>query len=162
MTDTTRWILAFDSSCSRCARISANVAQTCGGKLEVVPLARPEVVRWRELSLGRNPRWAPTLLKVKEKRVQGWTGLSMVGPMIRALGPRSTINVLRALGRQQAERMGDGPEPSVTNTRCCALSELRSGLLTAGGFVLTGRLSSGVSPKWPRREENRISPGQIS
>ena len=113
MTDTARWILAFDSSCGRCARISASVAQTCDGKLEVVSLARPEIARWRELSLGPNPRWAPTLLRVNDKRVQGWTGLSMVGPMIRALGLRSTINVLRTLGRQQTELTGNRPEPSV-------------------------------------------------
>ena len=148
MTEITRWILAFDSSCGRCARISAGVAQTCDGKLEVVSLARPEIARWRELSLGPNPRWAPTLLRVNENRVQGWTGLSMVGPMIRALGLRSTINVLRTLGRQQTELTGNRPEPSATNTPDRALSELRSGLLVAAGFVLTGTSSviSGQTP----------------
>lgn len=153
-----RWILAFDASCGRCRRTSASVAQACAGRLEVLPLAHPDVVRWRIKSLGPDPRWAPTLLEVSEGRVRAWTGLSMAGPMIRALGPRSTINVLRALGQQRNKTTGDGDGPSGKSVLNRAILQFGSGLLVAGGLILSGMLSVGPDPAraWVKANADRL------
>jgi hypothetical protein len=156
--DSTRWVLAFDSSCGRCTRISASIWQASGGKIEVLPLAHPDVARWRAMSLGHNPRWAPTLLRVREERVRAWTGLSMVGPVIQTLGLRSTINVLRALGRQRGETVGNEVESGARGILDRALHQFGSGLLIAGGLVLAGMLSVGPDParSWVKANLDRL------
>lgn len=155
---TTRRILAFDSSCGRCRKISAGVAQACSGKLEVLPLAHPDVARWRMISLGPDPRWAPTLLEVSEESVRAWTGLSMAGPLIRALGPRSTINVLRALGRQRGETIVNDGAPGGKGVLGRAVTQFGSGLLVAGGLVVSGMLSVGPDParSWVKANANQL------
>jgi hypothetical protein len=156
--DATHWILAFDSSCGRCIRMSASVAQACDGKLEVLPLSYPDIVRWRAMSLGPNPRWAPTLLRVSGGQVRAWTGISMTGPMIWTLGPRSTVRVLQALGRQQSEIVGNDVEPGAKGVLGRALLRLGSGILVAGGLILTGMLTVGPDParSWAKANSDRL------
>src|SRR5919197_3957987 len=128
-----RLVLAFDASCGTCREVSAAVAQACGGRLEVLPLAHDDVRRWRAQTLGPAAPWTPTLLRVRDARVRNererddrggddrvrvgrggddrvrvgrggdgavraWTGTAMGVALIRHLGPRATIQVLRALG----------------------------------------------------------------
>lgn len=104
-------MLAFDASCAACRAVSAVVFNACGGRLEVVALGRQDVRDWRARALGPEPSWGPTLLAVDagrgdapdDGRVRAWTGASMAVPLVRRLGPRATLRVLRSLGQARAE-----------------------------------------------------------
>ncbi|MEV3969512.1 bacteriocin fulvocin C-related protein [Streptomyces sp. NPDC050698] len=101
-----RWMLAFDSSCGACRAISSLVYEACDGKLEVVPLGRQDVRDRRERALGADAPWVPTLLAVdggEGARVRAWTGPGLAVALARRLGPRSSVRVLRALGRARSE-----------------------------------------------------------
>src|SRR5689334_14186033 len=103
-----RHVLAFDASCARCRQISAAVAHASGDRLEVLPLNNAEVRAWRERWFGERAPWVPTLVRVVGDDIQVWTGRGMVVPLVRGLGPRSTVRVLRALGELREQR----PEPA--------------------------------------------------
>ncbi len=94
-----RWVLAFDASCGTCREVSRAVARACDGRLEVLPLSHDAVREWRAQAVGSSSQWAPTLLRVQDGRVRAWTGRAMGLALVRHLGPRGTMNVLRALGR---------------------------------------------------------------
>lgn len=115
---TTRWMVAFDASCSTCREMSQAVERASAGKLEVVPLGRADVTAWRRQALGPDPVWAPTLIRIGGG-VRAWTGVGMALPLARRLGPRATVRVLSALGelrrsqssgltRNQFLRLGGG------------------------------------------------------
>jgi hypothetical protein len=130
------WVLAFDAACSRCREISGVVAQACDGKLEVLPLRHPDVHRWREQAMGAQPPWAPTLLAVREGSVRAWTGPAMAVPLVRLLGVRSTVRLLRALGGLPSTR------PVATSGQRLGRKrflQLGAGLAAAAGLVLAGK-----------------------
>lgn len=130
----TRWMLAFDESCSTCRTISQAVEQASAGKLEIVPLARTDVVDWRHQALGTQPPWAPTLIRLDED-VRAWTGPGMVLPLLRRLGLRASVRVLGALGDVRS-----------TSEEKPLLS--RGGFLRLGGgaVMAAGVLLAGGSP----------------
>jgi hypothetical protein len=104
-----RWVLAFDAACGKCRAISAVVADAGAGKLEMLPLAHPDVQEWRKQRFGDDAPWVPTLINASSGRVRVWTGPAMAAPLLRRLGPRSTVRVINALGRlQRAETATDG------------------------------------------------------
>jgi hypothetical protein len=78
-------VLAFDASCGVCRDASRAVALRCDEKLELMPLAHPDVRRWREQSLGSRAAWTPTLIKVQAGDVRAWTGPAMVIALVRAI-----------------------------------------------------------------------------
>ncbi|GAA2805045.1 bacteriocin fulvocin C-related protein [Saccharopolyspora taberi] len=94
-----RWVLAFDGSCRVCRNMSRAVADACGDKLEVLPLAHQDVREWREQALGADPVWAPTLIHVRPGQARAWVGIPLGFHLVRRLGIRSTLAVLGALGR---------------------------------------------------------------
>ncbi|MER5389005.1 bacteriocin fulvocin C-related protein [Saccharopolyspora sp. NPDC002686] len=94
-----RWVLAFDGSCRVCRNMSRAVADASGDKLEVLPLAHPDVRAWREQALGADPVWAPTLIHLRSGHARAWAGIPLGLALVRHLGPRSTLAVLTALGR---------------------------------------------------------------
>lgn len=154
----TRWILAFDSSCGSCRTISEQVASACSGKLEMLPLAHPDVTNWRTAAFGESPRWAPTLLKVSPTSVRGWTGRRLVLPLVRFLGARPTVGVVRALGELREERtVGHVPDDALTRKR---FLQLGTGVLIAGGLVVTGGIPAyaGRDPaeSWVRANRNNL------
>ncbi|WP_405864604.1 bacteriocin fulvocin C-related protein [Streptomyces sp. NBC_00005] len=109
-----RWMLAFDASCSTCRAMSSIVFNACDKRLEVVALGRADARAWRLSALGPDAPWEPTLLKVTAgggdaaaapgrpgtdgESIRAWTGPSMTLQLMRRLGPRATVRVLRALG----------------------------------------------------------------
>lgn len=150
MTDSEmRRILAFDSSCGGCRRISDAVARACDGRLEVLPLAHPDVVAWRERAFGPDAPFAPTLLEVGEGTVRGWHGRSMAARMVRSLGVRTT-SVLRALGQLRAES-GSGVEESAERVTRKRFLRIGAGVAVAGGLVLTGRMPAFAAEDPARR-----------
>jgi len=105
----------------------------------VLPLAHPDVLKWRERSLGPRAPWVPTLLRIRGEEVRAWTGISIVIPLARRLGPRSTIRVLHSLGelsRQRTERTA-GEEQNGAIGRGQFL-KLGGGVALATGLVLAG------------------------
>lgn len=134
MTD--RWVLAFDASCGTCREISAAVARAAGNRLEVLPLRHPDVEDWRRRA--GDPPWAPTLLRVDGAAVRAWTGARLAVPLARRLGPRTSAEVLRALGRLRREAAGHPLDRPGTIDRAGFL-RLGAGAVVAAGMVVAGR-----------------------
>ncbi|MEU4491233.1 bacteriocin fulvocin C-related protein [Streptomyces purpurascens] len=135
-----RWVLAFDGSCATCRKISSAVSHACDGKLEVLPLDDTRVQDWRERAYGTDAPWAPTLLRAGTGRVRAWTGAAMTPPLLRRLGPRSTLRVLRALGdlrRADAHHTADRPVTGRTLRRAQFL-RAGAGLVVAAGVIMRG------------------------
>ncbi|MBL1102658.1 bacteriocin fulvocin C-related protein [Streptomyces coffeae] len=142
MKENARWILAFDASCATCRKVSGAVARAGGDRLEVLPLAHPDVRRLRERSLGDDAPWLPTLLMVRGSTVRAWTGSTLGLHLVRRLGPRSTVRVLHALG--DLKRAGDGAPsvPSAHRTDRMGRAQflrLGAGIAAGAGLVLAGR-----------------------
>jgi hypothetical protein len=137
-----RWVLAFDASCGSCRTVSHAIGQACDGKLEVLPLAHPEVGRWRRESLGPEAPWAPTLIRLRGEHVHAWTGAAMGLRLTRSLGARSTLRVLRSLGRLRRQRSAS-PSGEATGGQVMGRGrflQLGAGLALATGMLLTGRM----------------------
>lgn len=152
----TRWILAFDSSCGRCRRISDAVAEVAQGRLEVLPLTNAEVSQWRRQILGPDPEWAPTLLRVDAAGVPRlWMGRSMSVPMVRLLGPRATGRLLRILGELRAADYGQAPAEGVGRRQ---LFHIGAGAAVVGAMMLGGRLEAKANPAetWVRANLGRL------
>lgn len=158
-----RWILSFDASCGRCRDISSAVARACDGKLEVLPLKHPDVCRWREESLGSRAPWAPTLLRVQRDSARAWTGKAIAIPLVRHLGPRSTIRVLRSLGdlRSRQSVLSAGQMKGETIARAHFL-KLVAGAGLAAGIILSGRAPAFADPgdsmvrRWVEENMDRL------
>ncbi|GAA0905488.1 bacteriocin fulvocin C-related protein [Virgisporangium aurantiacum] len=138
------WILAFNISCQKCRIISGAVAAVSGGKLEVLSLTHPDVIRWRAAGLGSDAPWAPTLIATGPagEEVRAWTGVAMAVPMIRRLGLRSTLAVLTELGR--LKRQEDGHLAGRQERR--GLSRKSFLRLGAGTAVAVGLMVTGQTP----------------
>lgn len=136
-----RFVLAFDASCGKCAAMSSAVRESCDGKLEVLPLAHPDVKRWREQSFGATAPWTPTLLRVQGQTVRAFTGTGMVIPLVHWLGPRSTVRVLRTLGSLRLNRpSGEAADASgIEGMGRKRFLRLGAGLVVAAGVTLAGR-----------------------
>lgn len=135
-----RWILAFDGSCTKCQAISNAVAQASSEKLEVLPLTHPDVLRWREQCLGENAPWVPTLIQIDGIRVRAWTGTVMAFRLVRALGLRSTMRVLRALGelrQQQSDPTQDRADRQTIGRK--RFLQLGAGIAVAAGLTIAGK-----------------------
>ena len=135
----TRWLLAFDAGCARCRALSETVVEGCAGKLEVMPLAHPDVRRWRERSLGSPAPWTPTLIRVDGEDVRAWTGRSMAVPLVRWLGVRSTFRVVHALG-QLRETAVEEPVADGSAMSRKRFLQFGAGVAVAAGIVLTGNM----------------------
>jgi hypothetical protein len=92
-------VLAFDATCRRCRAVAATVTDTVGTELDVLPLADYRVALWRaEAGVDRD---APTLIEITvtdgDDRVRAWTGPALVPALVRRLGARRTVRLVRAL-----------------------------------------------------------------
>lgn len=138
-----RWILAFDSSCSTCRKLSAVIANACDGKLEVRPLASADVQHWRAQALGPQAPWAPTLLCIGTS-VRAWPGKRMALMLGRHLGPRLSVKVLYALGemreKARSQPVVDVPDQQVrAGMRRGQFLRVAAGAAVVGGLILAGR-----------------------
>jgi hypothetical protein len=73
---TTRWVLAFDSSCCGCTKIAEEVQRHGDDRLDVMPLDHPDVRAWRRRALGDDPPFAPTLIRIHDDQVRAWSGVA--------------------------------------------------------------------------------------
>lgn len=153
-----RWVLAFDSSCDSCRRLSDRVQIASSGNLETVPLARREVQDWISETLGEKAKPEPTLFQVTPESTRAWTGRSMVLPLVRHLGVAASFRVVRALGTLRDEPLGHEGDSSSPFTRKRFL-QLGSGAVVAGALVFTGQLPAYArSPAnaWVRANRDRL------
>ncbi|MEH6373757.1 bacteriocin fulvocin C-related protein [Streptomyces sp. KLMMK] len=161
----TRWILAFDASCGTCREMAGALSQASACKVEVLPLSAPEVCQWREQALGAQPRWAPTLLRVQPTGpVHAWIGAQMGLPLMRRIGPRSTVRVLQRLGQIRRQAQGhplerDGSTNAIGRARFLRLG---AGAAVAVGIMLTGRTPAfaeqtcAAAHKWAEENKDQL------
>ncbi|MFI7642922.1 bacteriocin fulvocin C-related protein [Nonomuraea sp. NPDC049400] len=151
------WVLAFNESCSRCRTIAEKVKQSSGDKLDIRPLAHPEIQEWRTEALGEHAPWAPTLIKVGPHGVQAWTGAAMALRLLARLGPRVTWSVLAALG----ESRGNPADSDANKSQMGRGQFLRLAGLGIAAGVLFGKASpaqadpGGLSPAQQWAKDNK-------
>ncbi|PDP89584.1 hypothetical protein CQJ94_00905 [Glycomyces fuscus] len=138
--------MAFDSSCGKCSKISRVVDRASGGRLETMPLAHPDVQRWRERYFGSPGPWKPTLVRLRGTEVRCWVGASMAYPLARRLGVRTTVRVLDALGemswrhqRMSRDRVNTEDSGAVYPVGRKHFLRLGAGMAAAAGLMVTGR-----------------------
>jgi hypothetical protein len=157
----TRWVLAFDASCCACGEIAAAVSATSGRKLEVLPLASPQVQEWLSTTAPAAPR--PTLLRVGPVGVRIWTGAAMSAPLVRRLGPRATTRVLHALGRLRRQATGHPLEPKNRNgiergrfLRIAAGAAVAAGIVVAGKTPAFAGQTGAAALNWAEANKNAL------
>jgi hypothetical protein len=86
--------LLFDSGCSRCRNLAADVEREAGGLLAARSL---DDASMRALLDRARPgwRWEPTLLVVEGDRVRAYTGAMLAGRLVAAAGPRRAARIAR-------------------------------------------------------------------
>lgn len=141
-----RWVLAFDSSCGVCQSTSSKVAHACDHQLDVLPLNNVDVEQWRTTVYGENPPWAPTLFRLRGGTIRAWTGRSMALQLVRAIGLRSSLRVLRAIGNTNEPAAAPTAPAQGHVSRKRFLSQLAVGGAVASGLVLFGRLPALAAP----------------
>lgn len=163
----TRWILAFDASCSSCRKISRTVERACSGRLEMMPLHSADVKQWRAASLGPQAPWAPTLIELRGPEVRAWTGPAMGLRLVRLLGARPTARVILGLGRLRAEAGANGGAETAQARegamgRAQFLRLAAGGTVAAAGLILSGKAPSFAASeataarKWVARNKARL------
>jgi hypothetical protein len=96
-----RYVLLFKGECGRCSKLAAQVVTASEGALEAVALSTPLATRWAsEAGLGLPGR--PALVILSGGRTELLTGLRMTSRLVRLLGPRRSVAVLRAIGEDHA------------------------------------------------------------
>ncbi len=96
-----RLVLGFDAGCMTCSDMAGRVEAAIGDGLEVRDLRDPQITGWIERALGREARWAPTLIEVSGDKIRAWTGPHMAIALGRKLGIRNTWRVMKALGSNE-------------------------------------------------------------
>jgi hypothetical protein len=110
--------------------------------------------RWRELALGEDAPWLPTLVEVKDGEVRAWTGLKMGVRLSLVLGPAATWRLMQALG----EVIGASEAPKAPTGRAVAgLSRGRFLKGLAGGIFAVVALPAGKALASPYERVGGIS-----
>lgn len=91
-------VLGFDAGCGTCSEMARRVEERVGDGLSVRNLNDPELVAWREETLGKDAKWAPTLFEVEGEKVRAWDGWKMGFVLSRRIGLSATWQVMQALG----------------------------------------------------------------
>jgi len=107
-------ILLYDSGCSLCAGIASEVASkdlTNGGQLRLLSLRSPEAPRLLDQIHPDGWPWEPTLLEVGDEgeAVRSWTGVRLIAPLIRTVGPRRAQAIARLVSERTASTTPTNP-----------------------------------------------------
>lgn len=147
-----RLVLGFDAGCMTCSRIAEDAAAASGGKLEVMNLSSPEMVKWRTEALGATPPWKPTLVELAGTVTTVRTGPAIGFALIRNLGTAGSWGVLKSIGklRQESGEANRGPEfgPS----RSAFLRGLTGAAL--GVSILAGSGNAAMAAGNPKKMRN--------
>ena len=164
---TARWVLAYDDSCGTCENISELVKTSSRGDLETASLLSKDVIAWRTETFGEDAPWLPSLFLLEDDElVRGWTGKSIRKPLLRAVGVRKALSIMRYLGEVRLEQRSPSPRESANEGRSYsrkAFLGVAAGLL-ASASVLSGRSPAGASVQtWGATQDwLRRNPGQIT
>lgn len=142
-----RWILAFDATCGTCRQLAETTALQSAGRLEILPLDSEEVLSWRQDALGADAPWEPTLIRLRNDIPRAWTAPRLAVPLVRRLGPRAALRLLRALGELRMPARGTARG----GLRRSEFLKLGSGVAAAVGMVLLGRTPALASPAEQRQ-----------
>ena len=136
-----RWILAFDATCADCQPISHAVRRAAGDRLEVLPLADPDVERMRHQVFGEHPPLVPTLIETNGDQVRAWKGRTIAIKLVRRLGVRTSFRVINALGglRKRMTEPIPTKRPDDRGINRAAFLRFGLGVAMASGIVLLGR-----------------------
>lgn len=96
------WFLGYDGNCPRCAGIQELVFDVADGVISTVNLHDPVVVAWRRDALGENPPWTPTLFRLRDGRVEAWTGKKMAVRLASLIGPRRAWQLAEGLAERES------------------------------------------------------------
>lgn len=105
-----RQYLLFDSGCATCSNLAQAIEREVDGELTARSLRDPEM---QELLDRAEPewQWEPTLLEVCDEVVRAYTGIRMGLRLVRTLGPRQAMRVMKLVGRH-ADRLTGPTDPS--------------------------------------------------
>lgn len=129
------WILGFDGSCLKCARLARQIQRISNKKLKIENLHSPEVRAWRKTSTGEDLPLVPTLFEIEGEHVKSYIGVRMTVHLLKILGPLKAGKVLWILGKESSF-----PDYSTSNKRRRFLQNL------IGGVAATSLISLGKAP----------------
>lgn len=156
-------VLGFDAGCSTCRDLAGEVEKQSDGKVEVRNLWDPQVMQWRREALGDEAPWTPTLLKIKEGKVKGWTGWRLGAVLSSSIGPVSTWRLMHALGEVAKTNKTDyksSDDASIGYTRRQLLKGGMSGAVVALGIVSgTGGFARSAAAEEPGSVQAPASTG---
>ncbi|MBV9140068.1 MAG: bacteriocin fulvocin C-related protein [Pseudonocardiales bacterium] len=84
--------------------------------------------------------------------MRAWTGISIAIPLVRHLGPRSTIHILRSLGElsKQGNRRPVGQAKHRMIGRGQFFKLVSAGITLVAGVILSGRAPALAEPEWSK------------
>lgn len=100
--------LLFDSSCLKCTNLAHSIKQEFGEKLEIRSLHDTEI---QKLLNNAKPewQWEPTLLKIRDNHVQVYTKIEMGLQLVRALGIKNAIKVVKLVHQHEILALSNVP-----------------------------------------------------
>lgn len=101
------WFLGYDGDCPRCTSVQALVQEIAGNTVVPVSLHEPVVAGWRKEAFGDAAPWAPTLFRVKDGKVEAWTGKRLAVRLATVIGPRKGWHLAEKLAETQAAPPAD-------------------------------------------------------
>ncbi|MFB4315829.1 hypothetical protein [Actinomadura sp. 21ATH] len=143
----TEHILLFEGTCGRCGRLAAEVVEVSAGRLDAVRLTDPRAARWAADAGVELPN-RPALVVLSGPRPRLLTGRRMVSALVRLLGPRRSMAVLRALGEDHAE--DDGGRRNFLRTGLIGLG------VVAGSVIVPGTAHARSARKFTPDEQAAI------
>lgn len=90
--------LLFDTHCSKCSQLAKLIEQETNGYITAASIYNPQIHALIR-SNGAIPQRTPTLLEVNGKDVQIFTGITLATQLIRKLGLRQTLRIVRIISR---------------------------------------------------------------
>jgi len=108
MSQTRRYIL-FDSSCSLCTDVAADIEHASGGALTGESLYSRRAKGWLDTA---RPGWKfePTLVEVQDEQVRAYTGMAMRARMLTILNPLQLLKIARVVQAAGVPLFGSMPE----------------------------------------------------
>ncbi len=125
--------LAYDAGCAFCSSLSDSVATVAGSQIEPVNLSDSTTEAWLNQVRPLGWKFAPYLLKVTDREVKAWTGMSAAVRLGVIIGPRRAMKLLRMIGQLTLE---SSKPASLQRRRFLKLSAYTAA--ASGAFALIG------------------------
>lgn len=155
MTEQDSLLLGYDANCMKCSSIASRLQTEFGDKISLLPLRSRRMTHLREELLGRDARWAPTLVKISGGQGKAYVGWQIGPPLSKELGPKGTLRVLSILGGEQLDSSNRGRSSNTSrNTKMPRQLFLKGGAMVAGLALLAGRAKPSLAdPGTPAKQD---------